>query len=368
MSLERTFPGYHSRQNSVLSEEEEKKIARVSAFLLVVVVMTAGSVATAEETAAAKLARERAEMDGVDLAFPTGIEPAVPGTRGLDGTQLPALLLIPESTNDRVMAFDPTTGDLVDADFIPADPDNLSTPICAILNHDGTRVLVSDQLDDVVQAYDVATGAYIGVFAPAGGVNTAILDNIRGISLQVNGNLLVTVGGGANDDAVAEFDTAGNYLGNFIANALGGLGSPFDVHILTEATVGGIDSDAIHRYDVATGAYIADLIAINTFPEQINRAANGNFLIANFSGTQEGIMEVEPDGTLVGIYDEPTLGGYRGVWELPNGNLLVTNGSGVHEMTRSNTLVETKISGVSARFIEYTLESVPVELQGFSVE
>jgi hypothetical protein len=132
--------------------------------------------------------------------------------------------------------------------------------------------------------------------------------------------------------------------------------------------VGGITSDIIHRYNVATGAYIADLIAINNFPEQINLAANDNFLIANFGGTQEGIVEVQPDGTLVGVYDVPTLGGYRGVWELPNGNLLVTNGSGVHEMTRSNTLVETKISGVSGRFIEYTREPVPVELQAFSVE
>lgn len=58
----------------------------------------------------------------------------------------------------------------------------------------------------------------------------------------------------------------------------------------------------------------------------------------------------------------------RGISLRANGNLLVTNGDGVHEITRSNTLVETKISGVSARFIEYTLEPVPVELQAFEVE
>ena len=66
--------------------------------------------------------------------------------------QLPGtgLLLVPESTNDRVMAFDPTTGDLVDPDFIPADPTNLSTPIQAILASDGNSILVSDQINDVV--------------------------------------------------------------------------------------------------------------------------------------------------------------------------------------------------------------------------
>ena len=118
------------------------------------------------------------------------------------------LLLIPESTNDRVMAFDPVTGDLIDADFIPADPDNLSTPIHAILSADGTSILVSDQIDDVVQEYDITDGSYIGVFAPAGGVDNGILDNIRGIALDPNnGNLLVSVASGANADAIAEFDT-----------------------------------------------------------------------------------------------------------------------------------------------------------------
>ncbi|MCA9869799.1 MAG: hypothetical protein KC487_05400, partial [Anaerolineae bacterium] len=231
------------------------------------------------------------------------------------------LLLIPESSNDRVMAFDPTTGNLVDADFIPPDPANLSTPINAILSASGNTVLVSDQLDDVVQEYDL-DGNYVGVFAPAGGANTAILDNIRGIALRPNGNLLVTVGGGANADAVAEFDTSGNYLGNFVANGAGGLDSPFDAYGRTaDWLVTAIDSDNILSYDL-TGAFIAQFAAINTFPEQANEAGNSNVLVANFSGTEEGVVEYTAAGALVGIYDPATLGGYRGVYELGNGNLL----------------------------------------------
>jgi len=261
------------------------------------------------------------------------------------------LLLIPESTNDRVMAFDPATGDLVDPDFIPADPDNLSTPICAIMGFDVNTILVSDQIDDVVQAYD-RQGNYLGVFAPAGGPDTSILDNVRGIALSDSGTLLVTVGGGANDDAVAEFDSSGNFLGNFVANAAGGLDSPFDIHGRAgDNLVGGISSDALHRYD-ASGNHIGDLASIDTFPEQVTEAAGGNILIANFSGTQEGIMELNAAGGLVGIYNPASLGGYRGVYELPNGNLLCTNGNGVHEIDRAGNLVETKIAGVSARFIE----------------
>lgn len=262
------------------------------------------------------------------------------------------LLLIPESTNDRVMAFDAATGDLVDADFIPADVDNLSTPIEAILSADGTAVLVSDQIDDVVQAYDLNTGAFIATFAPAGGANTAILDNVRGIALRPNGNLLVSVGGGANADAIAEFDTAGNSVGNFVANGAAGLVSPFDVHELPNGDflVPGITSDAVHRYD-ATGAALANFAALDTFGEQVAEALNGNILVANFSGAQEGIVEFTPAGALVGVYDPASLGGYRGVYELPNGNLLVTNGGGVHEMDRSANVIRTIVPSVSARFI-----------------
>ncbi|MCB1050170.1 MAG: IPTL-CTERM sorting domain-containing protein [Acidobacteria bacterium] len=261
------------------------------------------------------------------------------------------LLLIPESTNDRVMAFDPLTGDLVDADFIPADATNLSTPIHAIRHPTNGNILVSDQIEDLVQEYDTA-GNYIGVFAPVGGVNNAILDNIRGMGYGPNNSILVSVGGGTNADAIAQFDTDGTYLGNFVANAAGGLGSPFDVTArASDYLVGGINSDAIHRYD-SSGSPLSNLTGINTFPEQVISIGSGNVLVANFSGTEEGIVEYTSAGAPVGIYDPASLGGYRGVYELPNGNILCTNGSGVHEIDRAGNLVETKIAGVSARFIE----------------
>jgi uncharacterized repeat protein (TIGR01451 family) len=264
------------------------------------------------------------------------------------------LLLVPDSTNDRVMAFDPLTGDLVDPDFVPADPDHLSTPINAILSAGGDSILVSDQLGDVVQQYDME-GNYLGVFAPAGGPDPSILDNIRGIALRPNGNLLVTVGGGTNANAVAEFDTSGVYLGNFVANGDGGLISPFDTYGRTDDwLVAGITSDAIHRYDLS-GAYIADLTAIDSFPEQLTEASNSNVLVGNFSGTEEGVVEYTPDGVLVGIYNPVALENYRGVYELPNGNILTTTDYGVYEIDRSGNLVETKIASINARFIELVL-------------
>lgn len=262
------------------------------------------------------------------------------------------LLLIPDWTNDRVMAFDPTTGDLVDANFIPTDSTNLTSPKSAILSASGDSILVADQLEDVVQEYDL-NGNYLSVFAPAGGANTAILDNILGMALRPNGHLLVTVTGGSNQDSVAEFDMDGNYVGNFIANGAGGIDGPFDVYQReSDWLVSSITSDDINRFDLTTGAFIAELAPINAFPQQLAQASNSNILVGNFSGTQEGVVELTPAGTVVDIYDPPGLSGYRGAYELPNGNILTTNGSGVYEIDRSGNLVDTKISGVSAQYIE----------------
>jgi len=310
-----------------------------------------------------------AEEQGLDLASRGHQVIAEPGERTLHHGAGIDLLLIPDSTNDRVMAFDPTTGDLLDADFIPADPDNLSTPKSALYKLDHSGFLVCDQLDDAVQEYDL-DGNYVGIFAPAGGVNTTIMDNARSPNFHpVTGNLLVPVASGANQDSIAEFDAGGNYIGNFVANGAGGLDSPWHIEFGAQAFVPASTSDAVHGYDVTTGAYIADLLPVDGWPEQLAWASNGNLLIANWTGTQEGIIEVDPsDGSIVGIYYTPEVDDPRGVYELLNGNLLVATGSGVHEITRANVFVESKIAGVSCHSITLALGVVPVELQSFSIE
>ena len=336
-----------------------------SRFVIVVIACLAAlaSLCFAEEPAAV-----RAEELGLEAAAaPSG----TPGARSLDlrGRQVD-LLLVPDSTNDRVMAFDAVTGTLVDADFIPADPDHLSTPKSALYKSDGAGFLVVDQLDDAVQEYDL-NGAYVGIFAPAGGVNTAIMDNCRSIDYHpTTGNLLVSVAAGANTDSIAAFDpVTGAHVGNFIANGAGGLDSPWDILFsATEAFVPGSDSDAVHRYDATTGAYIGDLIALDSLPEQIAWAANGNMLIAEFGGTQEGIIEVQLDGTVVGVYFTPEINGPRGVYELPSGNILVTTGTGVHEIARPGVYVDSKITGVSCHQINLATGVVPVQLQSFSAD
>jgi len=256
-------------------------------------------------------------------------------------------LLMPESTGDRVISFDPVTGDVIDPEYIPTSP-YLSTPIQAILKYDGSGILISDQIGDVVQEFDL-NGNYIGVFAPAGGVNPTELNNIRGICHKPNGHLLVSVGSGStcvNQKTVVEYDVNGNFVKVFASNvdAFDVIYRPdYDDYLVADIQ----DPDHIKRYD-PDGNLIEIITSNVNFPEQIDIAYNGNILVGCFSNPQ-GVHEYEVNGTPVGIYNIIT--GNRGVYELPNQNILTTNSNGVFEIDRNNVLISTKIAGIQARFI-----------------
>ena len=268
-----------------------------------------------------------------------------------------SLLLIPESSGDRVMAFDAMTGDLVDMDFIPPSTGPLSTPVMARQTPWG-NITISDQLADLVQEFDTS-GTYLGIFAPAGGVNNAILDNMRSHIYKADGNLLATVAGGGNADAIAEFDQSGIYLGNFIANGLGGLAGPWDIVFRTsDILITGYSSDAVHRYDLS-GNYLDDFVSpsgVNS-PEQLAEFQNGNVAVAAFS-TPSGIYVYSPAGTLLSTFTGVT--GNRGVYKLGNGNIITTNGAGVHEIDgTTGALVRTIVPGVSGRLVAPYVEAAP---------
>ena len=280
-----------------------------------------------------------------------------------EGTLSSQYLLIPDWTADAIMLFDATTGDLLNQNFI-VDPTNLSSPKQAKLAPQGF-ISVSDQIDDAVQSYDTL-GTFLGIFAPAGGVNTSILDNIRGHNYRPNGNLVVTVGSSANQNSVAEFDASGNYIGQFIAAGAGGLASPFDIVFReNDVLVDGSSSNKVHRYDL-NGNYLNDLVPSGlAFPQQIHLESNGNIAVAGFS-PPSALYVFDSLGTLLASYNVIT--GLRGGYKLPNGNYIVTNGSGVHEITTSNTLVRTIVAGVSAQYVDFVdfQNIIPVELTSFA--
>lgn len=248
-------------------------------------------------------------------------------------------LLIPDSTTDRVSAFSPFDGSIVNLDFIPNDG-HLSTPIAAIPSGRGT-IFVSDQIADAVFEYGL-DGAYIGTIAD----NGVGLDNVRGIAVS-NNWLYVTVGSGALTDTVQRFDLNGGNQSTFAT-----VSNPFDVYFReNDVLVSNIDDDNIDSFDF-DGNYNGPFHDSdgNTgvdFPEQINRRSNGNVIVAGFS-TPAGIFEYDTLGNELNYYSVST--GLRGVYELGNGNYLWTNGSGVQTFNPSTGEVALVTAG-SYRFI-----------------
>ncbi len=274
---------------------------------------------------------------------------------------LTTMLMVTNWTDDGVSTLDATTGDIINLAFI-ADATNLSSPKEANLSPWG-QITVSDQLEDGVIEYDTS-GNFLQFFAPAGGPNTNILNNVRGHNFRPNGNLVVANSDATNNDAIAEFDASGIYLGNFIANGAGGMDSPFDIIFRTnDCLVSTSTSDAVHRYDL-NGAYLDDFATGINFAQQILEMANGNIAVAGFS-TPSGIYIYSPTGTLLNTLTVVT--GVRSVYELPNGHLLTTTGTSLYEIDENTgAIIRTIASGLSFQYISlYDYSVIPVELTSF---
>ncbi|HEX6683050.1 MAG TPA: S8 family serine peptidase [Candidatus Limnocylindrales bacterium] len=252
------------------------------------------------------------------------------------------VLLVPNTSLPGVAAFDPQTGDLVDPAFITY-PQSLGTTTHIILNQAQDGFLVSSQSENVVYSFSLE-GEFKGVLAPAGGENTAIMGNIRGMVISPWGTLLVT---SATGNKVVEFDSAGNYLRDFIAPGAGGISGPWylvfrETDLLVAASGGNI-----YRFD-HSGQPLSTWNGDINFPQQMYRQANGNVLTAAFS-SPAGVWETDPNGALIGRYTG--VASNRGVYPLGNGNILTSNSGGVHEIDRGTALVATKLASPGVRMI-----------------
>ena len=277
------------------------------------------------------------------------------------------LLLIPESAGDRVWAFDAGDGSLVTDAYID-DPgsvggvDVFNRPIEVLVSAGGT-LLVTDQFADIVSEFD-ADGSFLRVFSLGGVRDTQVMDNIRGGHVMTQGpfagSVLVCNSGGNNALLVSARNikrldpSDGTELPDFAFNRYGGIRGPFDaIEYNGSVLVTDERQRAIVRYtlegefdDRFASAFEYPQI---DFPQQMAIAADGNLLMAEFSGGM--ILDFAPDGTLVGQYTPAGLSLFRGVAQLDNGNLLVTSGTGVHEITRDGQFVATKASGGEFRYI-----------------
>ncbi|MCL4198027.1 MAG: hypothetical protein KJZ69_11110 [Phycisphaerales bacterium] len=247
-------------------------------------------------------------------------------------------LMMPDSTNNRIVLFDPNDGSLVDSDFFPLAG---GTPLHAM--QVGNEIWVSEQVGDRVSRWDF-DGNSLG--AVTGG-----MDNIRGMAL-IGDRVYVTNSGtsnGAPGNAIVMFDTSGNALGSFTTNGLAP--SPFGIlahqgGMLVSSSSGG---DDIHRFDLSGNSLgtFHNSTSIS-FVEQLAHASNGNVLAAGFS-TPAGVYELDPDsGAIVGSFAGS---GVRGVYALANGDIMWTNSSGAW-VYDPNTQQSTQVYAGGCRYLD----------------
>jgi hypothetical protein len=260
-------------------------------------------------------------------------------------------LMMPDSTNSRLVLFSPDDGSLVNPNYFAINVG--TTPIHAM--QVGREIWVSEQVGDRLSRWGLA-GGVLG--AVSGG-----MDNIRGMAL-IGGTVYVTNDGTANGApgaAVVKFDTTGAPLGFF---ATPWATSPFGIleypggMLLSSSD----PNDDIHKY-VVDGTSMGTFINTTSlaFLEQMDYAANGDVLVSAF--TTGVVARLDPTtGALISTFPAP---GARGVWQLSNGNILWTNGSGAHVYNVS-TGGSTQVYAGGGRYLDLlTLEPpCPADFNG----
>ena len=279
-----------------------------------------------------------------------------------DDAPVTKYLMVLSSSADRIYLYNAANGDLIDTAFTPTTRPQFDTPIHAIQHFNGKHIIASDQLSDQVFRFDEG-GNLLGGFAPIGGVNNNILDNIRGICYRSNNNLLVTVGAGTNINTIQQFDTSGNHLGTFINSA--NLNSPFYILIRQNdiLVANSSGTNDITRFDLS-GNFLSNFHASASllFPQQMIVLPNTNLAVSGFS-IPSGIVILDSSGTYIKTLSA-AITGNRGLYLLGNGHYLTTNGGGVHEVdSTTGALIRSTINTGQFRYIsEYVSSALRLTL------
>jgi len=267
-------------------------------------------------------------------------------------------IMVPDSTNQRVMLFSSADGTLLNNNFIDLTPVSSSVPINAVMIQD--EIWVSDQTTDSIYRYTNDGTTHLGTI-------TGAMDNIRGFD-HIGDTVYVSNGGSGNGAPGAGLITINvntHNINGFFATGSSGAGDPFDVldyfgNVLVDDIVGN-DIDTFSTGGAFTSTFVeSDGISGINFPEQMNATSLGNVLVGGFGGPA-GIYEYDTAGALLNHYDVGT--SVRGVFELENGNILFTNTTGVHVLDPNSGVITDSILGVSARYAEsYATVPAPATL------
>ena len=253
-----------------------------------------------------------------------------------------SVLLVLDSSNDTVAAFDPDNGALLDPAFIDLAPFDAGTPkgIAQV----GDEIWVSDQIRDRVDRFTL-DGAYIDFFG--GQVPDGGLDNLRGVNVIGDEVWVFNAGtqNGAPGNAIVRVDPAtATIIGNIPLGGSPWFALPYNGEVLV--TIG----NQIDRYDEA-GNFLGQFFAAGqlSFLQQMDETSAGTVLVGAFS-PPSGVWEISQDGGLLDVISGTAGSGARAGWELGNGTIMWTNGAGVN-ISDPVTGATTNVLAGSGQFI-----------------
>ena len=259
---------------------------------------------------------------------------------------LAQFVMMPDSTNNRLVLFDPNNGALINSNAFGLAG---GTPIHAM--QVGSEIWVSEQLGDRVSRWSF-TGTPIGAV-------TGALDNLRGMELIGDTVYLCNdgTGNGAPGAAIYKIAMNGTLGGSFstpFSSPFGILSYQGNMLVSSDAA-----NDDIHQYTQA-GASVGTFYNTATlnFAEQMWYDLNGNVLAAGFSSNN--IVRLNgANGALINDYTGRS--GARGVYQLANGNILWSNSAGAHVFD-PNTGVSTQVYTGGGRYFDDLIIPEPASL------
>lgn len=249
------------------------------------------------------------------------------------------VLLAVDTQANRILQLSPQTGAVLNGSFI-VDANSAVTYDFQTLRaaiQVGNQIWVSDQSPNInsIYRFDLA-GAYLGKIG--GNVANGGLSNVRG--MRVIGDTVYVVNQGATNaapgPALIRFDFNGNNLGSFATSAVGGtVGlSPWDVVAYNgRLLVSDGTSRGLQQYNM-DGSYFGAFTStqINNIPQQMFVRANGNVLMSAQGSTPAGsfgLYELGTDGAVLRQWTNTPGLGVRGVYELGNGQFLISEAGGL---------------------------------------
>ncbi|MBE0638697.1 MAG: choice-of-anchor J domain-containing protein [Bacteroidales bacterium] len=232
----------------------------------------------------------------------------------------------------RIVLFNFEDGTLADDLFLDLTPLDVGTVKQVVRVED--ELWVSDQTKDCVYRFDLE-GTYISTIGGGAGGG---LDNLRGLRQLGNEVWLANAGtqNGAPGYAIVRIGLDGQILGNFPVGGSPWAFWPFtnDNILISFSSVTGFLSQ-IAIFD-QSGTLIApfNLPGELNFIQQISETQNGDFLASAFSnatgGYANGVHRYNAQGAYLQVIGGTSGTGPRGCWELGNGNIMWTNGAGIH--------------------------------------